>query len=56
MQKSQNEEEPSALLGIESVPFELRAAAALSISVVADVLDYVASPVFALPIVETLQI
>ena len=33
------------------IPFELRAATALGISVVADVLDYAAAPIFALPVV-----
>jgi hypothetical protein len=33
------------------LPFEVRATAALSISVVADVLDYVGAPIFALPVV-----
>lgn len=36
---------------IQKAPFELRAAAALGVSVVADLLDYVASPIFATPIV-----
>jgi hypothetical protein len=34
-----------------NLPFELRAAAALGISLVADGLDYVGAPIFALPIV-----
>ncbi|WP_227717421.1 hypothetical protein [Nitrososphaera viennensis] len=33
------------------IPFRLRAAAALGISVVADVLDYVAAPLFATPLI-----
>ncbi len=33
------------------LPFEIRATAALSISVVADALDYIGAPLFALPIV-----
>lgn len=33
------------------LPFEFRAAAALGISVVADTLDYVAAPIFALPVI-----
>jgi hypothetical protein len=33
------------------LPFEIRATAALGISVVADALDYIGAPVFALPIV-----
>jgi hypothetical protein len=32
------------------LPFEVRATAALGISVVADVLDYIGAPIFALPI------
>jgi hypothetical protein len=36
---------------LQKVPFELRAAAALGISIVADTLDYVASPIFATPII-----
>ena len=33
------------------MPFEIRATAALGISVVADALDYIGAPIFALPIV-----
>src|SRR3712207_8683013 len=33
------------------LPFEIRATAALGISVVADALDYIGAPLFALPIV-----
>jgi hypothetical protein len=33
------------------LPFEFRAAAALGISIVADTLDYVAAPIFALPVI-----
>jgi hypothetical protein len=33
------------------LPFEIRATAALGISVVADALDYIGAPIFALPIV-----
>jgi hypothetical protein len=36
---------------LQKAPFELRAAAALGISVVADTLDYVASPIFATPVI-----
>jgi hypothetical protein len=32
------------------LPFEVRATAALGISVVADVLDYIGAPIFALPV------
>jgi hypothetical protein len=32
------------------LPFEVRATAALGVSVVADVLDYIGAPIFALPI------
>lgn len=35
----------------EMFPFALRASAALGISVVADVLDYVAAPIFATPVI-----
>ncbi len=35
---------------MERIPFEIRAAAALGISVVADALDYVASPIFSMPL------
>lgn len=38
-------------LALEIVPFEIRAAAALGISAIADALDYVASPIFAMPLV-----
>lgn len=33
------------------LPFEFRAAAALGISIVADTLDYVGAPIFALPVI-----
>ena len=33
------------------VPFEIRAASALGISVMADALDYVGAPIFALPVI-----
>ncbi|MGH9989238.1 MAG: hypothetical protein ACREAS_02245, partial [Nitrososphaera sp.] len=33
------------------LPFEVRATAALGISIVADVLDYIGAPIFALPVV-----
>jgi hypothetical protein len=33
------------------LPFEIRAASALGISVVADALDYVGAPIFALPVI-----
>jgi hypothetical protein len=36
---------------LQKVPFELRADAALGISIVADTLDYVASPIFATPVI-----
>jgi hypothetical protein len=35
----------------EKFPFVLRASAAVGVSVVADVLDYVAAPIFATPII-----
>ncbi|HEY7507502.1 MAG TPA: hypothetical protein VH677_00105 [Nitrososphaera sp.] len=49
MQKPQ--EGTSLAEDTEHVPFELRAAAALGIAVVADALDYLAAPLFALPVV-----
>jgi hypothetical protein len=33
------------------LPFEVRATAALGISIVADALDYIGAPIFALPVV-----
>lgn len=41
----------SKLANIGAAPFEMRAATALGISVIADALDYVAAPVFALPVI-----
>ena len=42
------EREPTANAGL---PFEIRAASALGISVIADALDYVGAPIFSLPLV-----
>jgi hypothetical protein len=36
---------------VYELPFEIRAASALGISVVADALDYIGAPIFALPII-----
>jgi hypothetical protein len=35
----------------DELPFEIRAVSALGISIVADALDYVGAPIFALPII-----
>ena len=53
MLKKLQEEKPSRSLldGIGAAPFETRAAAALGISVIADVLDYAGAPIFALPVI-----
>lgn len=53
MLKKLQEEKPSRSIldGIGAAPFEMRAATALGISVVADVLDYAGAPLFALPVI-----